>query len=265
VGKDGVSVIKHRMLQGPTQLGKEVGVLIKPALPEESFGCEDPRITKIGRWFYITYTAYDGVNARIGIARTRNFAPEDVEKLGFFGPQIELETAVKLTKGTEYGEKWKDQIEKAKKRKEELGLEVPVLLWDKDASVHYKKGEWILIHRLEPNMHIAKADKLEHLKNQEFWIDYLKNITENEWVRAENGEEKVGLGSPLTRLGGRFIGTYHTVSQKNNRLDYYGSFLEADKDLRVRSLLRNPLFEPFLDEHILNESDENGLLRRTKK
>ena len=36
--------------------------VIKPALPEEKQGCEDPRITKIGDTFYLTYTAYDGMH-----------------------------------------------------------------------------------------------------------------------------------------------------------------------------------------------------------
>lgn len=35
--------------------------IIKPSLPEEKRGCEDPRITKIGNTFYLTYTAYDGM------------------------------------------------------------------------------------------------------------------------------------------------------------------------------------------------------------
>ena len=34
--------------------------VIAPTLPEEKQGCEDPRITKIGSIFYLTYTAYDG-------------------------------------------------------------------------------------------------------------------------------------------------------------------------------------------------------------
>ena len=35
--------------------------VIEPSLPEEKHGCEDPRITKIGDTFYLTYTAYDGM------------------------------------------------------------------------------------------------------------------------------------------------------------------------------------------------------------
>jgi len=34
--------------------------IIRPTMPEEKRGCEDPRITKIEDTFYLTYTAYDG-------------------------------------------------------------------------------------------------------------------------------------------------------------------------------------------------------------
>jgi predicted GH43/DUF377 family glycosyl hydrolase len=34
--------------------------IIKPTIPEEKGGCEDPRITKIGNTFYLLYTSYNG-------------------------------------------------------------------------------------------------------------------------------------------------------------------------------------------------------------
>ena len=49
ISKDGYNFEKY-----------EKNPIIKPSLPEEKQGCEDPRITKIGDAFYLTYTAYDG-------------------------------------------------------------------------------------------------------------------------------------------------------------------------------------------------------------
>lgn len=40
--------------------------IIKPTRPEEKRGCEDPRITKIGNTFYLTYTAYESYNKKKG-------------------------------------------------------------------------------------------------------------------------------------------------------------------------------------------------------
>ena len=36
--------------------------IIRPTMPEEKRGCEDPRVTKIRDTFYLTYTAYDGMH-----------------------------------------------------------------------------------------------------------------------------------------------------------------------------------------------------------
>lgn len=46
--------------------------IITPSLPEESRGCEDPRITKIGDIFYLTYVAYDGKDINIVLATSKD-------------------------------------------------------------------------------------------------------------------------------------------------------------------------------------------------
>jgi len=40
--------------------------IIKPTRPEEKRGCEDPRITKVGSTYYLTYTAYGGYDKKTG-------------------------------------------------------------------------------------------------------------------------------------------------------------------------------------------------------
>lgn len=54
--------------------------VIYPTLPEEVKGCEDPRIVEFEGSFYIFYTAFDGINARVAIAKTDNFL--EYRKLG---------------------------------------------------------------------------------------------------------------------------------------------------------------------------------------
>ena len=43
----------------------------------EQFGVEDPRITLLEGWYYITYSAYSRHGVRIGLARTRDFQSLD--------------------------------------------------------------------------------------------------------------------------------------------------------------------------------------------
>lgn len=65
---------------------------ISPSEPYDQWGCEDPRITKIGDTFYITYTAIDSPiedrkhkpNVRIALATTKDF--KTLKKHGIIGP-----------------------------------------------------------------------------------------------------------------------------------------------------------------------------------
>ncbi len=234
VKKDNVSVIKYRKLISPTKLSRYSKVLIQPTEPYEKVGCEDPRITRIRDEFYITYSAFDGKNVRIALARTKDFRA--IEKLGVIGPQIDIKEAIGLVGDKKYKETWK--------RSWVLNGD-GWLLPDKDASLHFKDGKWVLIHRLEPDMHIAYADSLEEFRSQRYWRDYIRNLNRHVLMRAEEKweEEKIGLGC-LNNIDGRFIGTYHGV---DSNLNYYGSFFEVrwdDGKIAVKSKLRNPILKP---------------------
>lgn len=72
---------------------------ISPDTEYDRYGCEDPRITKIGDTFYITYTAIDSplenqakqANIRIALATTKDFV--SVKKHGIIGPSKDSKAA----------------------------------------------------------------------------------------------------------------------------------------------------------------------------
>jgi len=72
---------------------------ISPDTDYDSFGCEDPRITKFEDIFYITYTAIDAPlddkskqpNIRIALATTKDFV--SVQKHGIIGPSASSKAA----------------------------------------------------------------------------------------------------------------------------------------------------------------------------
>ena len=72
---------------------------IEPSESYDAFGCEDPRVTKLDEYFYITYTAIDAPlwkkdktpNIRIALARTKDFV--NVEKMGIVGPIVKSKAA----------------------------------------------------------------------------------------------------------------------------------------------------------------------------
>ncbi len=72
---------------------------IFPDTDYDRYGCEDPRITKFGDTFYITYTAIDSPisdktkkpNIRIALATTKDFL--SVKKHGLIGPPVRSKAA----------------------------------------------------------------------------------------------------------------------------------------------------------------------------
>lgn len=85
---------------------------IAPDMDYDRYGCEDPRITKFGDTFYITYTAIDSPiedkskrpNVRIALATTKDFV--SVQKHGIIGPPTTSKAAAlfpELVNGGKFG------------------------------------------------------------------------------------------------------------------------------------------------------------------
>ena len=59
-----------------------------PTKNYECKGIEDPRVTKIGRVYYMLYTAFDGKNAVIAYAVSKDF--KNWERKGVISPKISV-------------------------------------------------------------------------------------------------------------------------------------------------------------------------------
>jgi beta-1,2-mannobiose phosphorylase / 1,2-beta-oligomannan phosphorylase len=67
---------KFEIAEGPSYL---------PATAYEAFGVEDPRITQLGDWYYLTYSAVSPMGVLTALARTRDFL--NFERMGnIFAP-----------------------------------------------------------------------------------------------------------------------------------------------------------------------------------
>ena len=81
------STIGYCQLEGPLTVAVRYDMpVLFPQAENESHGVEDPRISKIDGLYYLTYTAYDGVNALGAYATTDNLPY--FEKKGILTPQI---------------------------------------------------------------------------------------------------------------------------------------------------------------------------------
>ena len=71
------SSIGYCKLMGPLEVEQRMNVaLISPEFEYEKHGIEDPRIVKIEDLYYLTYTAYDGVNALGALATSKDLINE---------------------------------------------------------------------------------------------------------------------------------------------------------------------------------------------
>jgi predicted GH43/DUF377 family glycosyl hydrolase len=90
------STIGYCKLDGPTEVAQRLDhPLIKAEFDYESHGVEDPRIVKIDDLYYLTYTAYDGINALGCLAVSKDLV--HFEKKGVIVPQITFEEFKRLT------------------------------------------------------------------------------------------------------------------------------------------------------------------------
>ena len=91
------STIGYAKTEGPLQLiERNQRPLLIPEFDYEKQGIEDPRIVKIDSTYYITYTAYDGINAMGAVATSKDLI--SFEKLGIVTPRINYRQYAKLVK-----------------------------------------------------------------------------------------------------------------------------------------------------------------------
>jgi predicted GH43/DUF377 family glycosyl hydrolase len=84
------SSIGYCKLKGPLFIEeRNKTALLSPELDYESHGIEDPRIVKIEDTYYLTFTAYDGVNALGCLATSKDLIHFD--RKGIIVPQITYE------------------------------------------------------------------------------------------------------------------------------------------------------------------------------
>src|ERR1700743_1521704 len=70
--------------------------LLVPQFDYESHGMEDPRMVKIDVLYYLTYVAFDGVNALVALATSVDLV--NFERKGIIVPKIQLTDFDRLTK-----------------------------------------------------------------------------------------------------------------------------------------------------------------------
>jgi hypothetical protein len=168
------STIGYSRFNGPMNIEHRLNEpLLKAEFDYESHGIEDPRIVKIDDLYYLTYTAYDGINALGCLAISKDLV--HFEKKGVIVPRITFDEFKRLTH-------IKDKIRHKKYYRFNQHENVAkkdmdkMLLWDKNVVFFPRRinGDLCFIHRIKPGIQIVTGIKGIEDLTPKFWEEYLK-------------------------------------------------------------------------------------------
>lgn len=188
-----------------------------------SGGCEDPRITKLGDRFYMTYVHYDGRNP----------------------PRVALTS---ISNRDFLGKKWNWS---------EPVLISPPGVVDKNACILPEKinNKYVIFHRIFPNILIDFVDDLD-FDGKTKWLkgEYTIKPRRNFW-----DSRKVGMGGTPIKTDDGWLAIYQAVGDDDPGRYKIGAMLLDLKDpTKVSARSNNPILEPV--ERYENEGMKRGVV-----
>lgn len=223
-----------------------------PQADYESHGVEDPRIVKIDGLYYLTYTAYDGVNALGALAVSKDLI--HFEKMGLIVPQMTYEEFKRLaeSKGV-INEKYL-RYNEHEKILEKQGKKV--FLWDKNVIFFPRRinGKLYFLHRVKPDIQIVAVDNMQEL-TPEFWQNYFLHL--HEWIvlspKYKHEVSYIGGGCPPIETKEGWLLIYHSVHDTFKGYVYSACAALVD--------LENPKLEIARLPYVLFKPDEEWELK----
>lgn len=244
-----LSTIGYAKTDGPLKIVvRHKQPLITRDFEYEKHGIEDPRIVKIGDIYYMTYTAYDGINAMGALATSKDLI--HFKKHGIITPKInykEYERYVTCCNNGKLNPKYHHYYRLFK----EIGLadEEFRFLRDKDIVLFPRKinGKYAMLHRIWPGIQIVYFDNWKDL-TKSFWEDYLKDLTDYIVLDPTGIFEVnyIGAGVPPIETDDGWLLIYHGVQETTKGRIYHAkaALLHIDKPEIEISRLDYPLFSP---------------------
>jgi predicted GH43/DUF377 family glycosyl hydrolase len=255
VSKGNYSTIGYCRLKGPLLVEDRLNTpLIFPQAEYESKGVEDPRIVKIDDVYFLTYTAYDGVNALGALAVSKDL--QHFEKLGLIVPQITYKEFSHLaeSKGA-INEKYL-RFNQHEKVTEIRGKKV--FVWDKNVIFFPRRinNKLYFLHRVRPDIQIAAINELNEL-TVEFWQNYFLHLDTGIVLAPKHKHEVsyIGGGCPPIETEHGWLLIYHGVYDTVKGYIYSACAALLDLENPQQEIARLPyaLFKPELDWELKGE------------
>ncbi len=170
-------------------------------------GCEDPRLTKIGKTIYMCYTAFDGI-----------------------GPPRVAITSITEKNFLEKNWKWEKPV-----------LITPAGFDDKDTCIFPEKmkGQYFFLHR------VGNEICGDYVKSLDFKTETVKRCIRIIGPRINSWDSsKVGISGPPMKTKKGWLLLYHGVSKSHNTYRVGALLLDLKDPAIVLARTTDPIFEP---------------------
>jgi predicted GH43/DUF377 family glycosyl hydrolase len=248
VRRGNYSTIGYAKLEGPTKVvQRNTEPLVVPSTTDEIHGIEDPRIVKIDSIYYLTYCAYDGVNALGSYATSHDLI--QFEKKGVLVPQLTYDEFDRYSQCCGHlNEKYQRfHIHNNVKSNPDKKM----LLWDKNLVFFPRliNGKFTFLHRIRPDIQIASVSSLNEISD-DFWKDYIMHFNEHVLMTSIHEHEiaYIGGGCPPIETKEGWLVIYHGVQDSVDGYVYSAcaALLDLVDPSKEIARLPYPLFKPDL-------------------
>ena len=211
VRKGNYSTIGYAKLEGPLEVvERKQAPLLSPLTADEIHGIEDPRLVKINGVYYLSYCAYDGINALGAYATSTDLV--HFERHNIIVPQISYDEFRRLAESSgRLNEKYErfhvhNNIKNNPDKK--------MLLWDKNLVFFPRliNDKLTFLHRIRPDIQIVSVNNMSEL-TKGFWEDYLLHFSEHILMTSKHEHEigYIGGGCPPIETKEGWLLIYHGV------------------------------------------------------
>jgi predicted GH43/DUF377 family glycosyl hydrolase len=243
------SSIGYCRLDGPLTVAERWDKpLIVPEFDYESHGVEDARIVKIDNLYYLTYTCYDGTNARGALATSKDLI--HFKKQGIIVPPITYAEFVTLAESAgKVNENYFQNSKTYEFYNQDPDPEKKMMLWDKNVVFFPRKigGKLVFLHRIRPGIQIVSVNSIKGL-NKIFWKDYFNNLQDHIVLDPVHEHESsyIGSGCPPIETEHGWLLIYHGVQETEKGYVYSACAALLDLNNPSIELARLPyaLFSP---------------------
>jgi len=249
------SSIGYCRLDGPLTIAERWDKpFMVPEFDYESHGVEDARIVKIDNLYFMTYTGYDGTNARGALATSKDL--KHFKKQGMIVPPITYAQFVFLAESA--GKVNKNYYHNHKFYYQKADPEKKIMVWDKNVLFFPRKinGKLVFLHRIRPGIQIVTVNSLKEL-TLPFWEKYFLNMQEDIVMDPHFRHESsyIGGGCPPIETEHGWLLIYHGVEETDHGRVYSACAALLDLNDPSTELARLPyaLFSPEYDWELHGE------------